>query len=279
MSSWAETVLNGAINAETIRMPYVASTRANYPVPTGGLSILPTSDGSMSWLNGAGYQMKLVTTVAADSTFTMPPASTATLVDTTSIQTLSNKTFLTPVQINNSITAQDLLLASGYEKWEDLNMLGVAKGTGAAQPTYSVFMTNFMAWSFINGADKELYFENQFPHRRKYSSDIRFHVHWCPSTAAAGNVTWRLSYTICEIGSTWTSGSVLSDITVPAPGVAYQHTMSNFATIALASTGPSANFYCRLQRVGSTDTYAAPVFLTGFDVHYLIDKPAGDSYT
>jgi len=133
-------------------------------------------------------------------------------------------------------------------------------------------MTNFMAWSFPNGSDKELYFEGQFPHARKYNSDVKFHVHWNPATNAAGNVIWRLTYSVCELSGTWTSGSALADITVATPAVANKMVSSNFATVTLAHTTPSANFYCKLQRMGGTDTYGAGVFLTGFDVHYQVDK-------
>lgn len=92
--SLCEYSFGGAVDSVCFRVLYDVNARNNYPPPVGGISILPTTTGDMSWIKGNGDEVKLVSTVAGDVTFTLPASSTATLVDSTSSQTMQNKTLL-----------------------------------------------------------------------------------------------------------------------------------------------------------------------------------------
>jgi hypothetical protein len=113
------------------------------------------------------------------------------------------------------------------------------------------------------------------------SHKLRVRLKWQPSSAAAGNVTWRVFTAIATAGSvlTTTSPGVIGDgtpatVTTPAPGVTGQETISELEVgITGVVTADRPTLLLMLQREGSagTDTYNEDVYIRpgGVELEWL----------
>ena len=101
---------------------------------------------------------------------------------------------------------------------------------------------------------------------------IKPHIHWFPTTAAAGNVKWNLAYTITNVGTLEPAETVLSTTTA-TPG-AIQSTISAFSDIDVSAFTHGAQFCFRLYRDPSdvADTYGADVATKTLGLHVEIQS-------
>jgi len=168
--------------------------------------------------------------------------------------------------------------------WNDIRVpLSSLKRLGFTDPDWEQFQddgaasTGVYAPAFATNADQEVFFAAQLPHDWKLGSDLQPHVHWSPSDANAGNVTWKLEYTISDINGTFGNTSTIS-VTDAADTVALKHQIVGFSSdIDMSSYTDNGDvsimLICRLYRdVSDGDTYGSDAFLLETDFHYEIDS-------
>lgn len=168
------------------------------------------------------------------------------------------------------------------DRWEDLQCIQSVRMAGVNDPVLSPWQPggagSLRVYEFVNTGTRELFFTAQLPHSARNGTIIKPHVHFATrSTANTGVVRWQLEYTIqspmstayvapTTIGGSYTFGANMQDI----------HLVQSIdsGTITLPSTGSSHILVGRLFRAGGVapDTFAASVFLLGFDFHYQVNK-------
>jgi hypothetical protein len=206
---------------------------------------------------------------------------------------ICNKTHAQEVKINSNfvVEADGTIRNDGAATtWDDLMVYPDATTKGNSNsPVWTRFGNNgnsqgVFLWMFDASTEQELYFCVQIPHSYKLGSTLQPHVHWTTltGTPSGTNVVWGLEYTIMKIGGLFsttttilTANSVITEIGTPS-GVG-QHLITSFGGIVSGSSpnniGISTILMCRLFRkaADSNDTFANPVGLLGFDVHYEKD--------
>lgn len=163
----------------------------------------------------------------------------------------------------------------GTTAWEDLRVpLSTASILGlAGDADYDVFLGATRAYTFQTAADENVYFSVQLPHSYKHGTNLRPHVHWAPSDANAGDVTWCLEYTLAELEGTF-PGTTTICVTDATETTAHKHQIASFAEIdGSAIDSVSAMINCRLYRdVDNGDDYGSDAFALEIDFHYEVDS-------
>jgi hypothetical protein len=125
-----------------------------------------------------------------------------------------------------------------------------------------------------------VYVINQMPHSWIEGSDIFPHVHWAKTTAAAGNVVWRLRYRFCNVGDVLTAWSDPITVSSTVSGTsdtntAYKQLISSFGALEFPNGRISMILIFEIARIGGdlADTYNADAALFEFDVHYKLNQP------
>lgn len=166
--------------------------------------------------------------------------------------------------------------------WDDVLVpLSTAKATGggAIDPTWTDISGGnnvAFAWYFGAGNEHQLNWTAQLPHRWKEGSYIYPHVHWYPTTAAAGGVSWLCQFQMASVGGTFPAVTTYNSgaITSAASGVAKQHQVTSFPAFNAVGHTISAILMGRIWRNGgnANDTYGADVAGLHIDFHIEIDS-------
>lgn len=161
-------------------------------------------------------------------------------------------------------------------QWDDMRVpvSALAPGATAADPIIYGPAGSVRIRGFDGGVTLEsMDFCAQLPHGYKEGTDIQPHVHWCPTTNAAGNVIWNLDYYWLDIGSTIPVLTTINTGAVAAGGTAWKHLKSDLPVISGTGKLISSMLMCRIFRdpVGS-DTYPDDAGLLEIDFHYQIDS-------
>ena len=107
------------------------------------------------------------------------------------------------------------------------------------------------------------------------------HLHWRKTTAAAGNVGWKLEYKYAAPGGDfgeWAQLGAVQYTPVSATvdnDTATRHLITSFGDL-LMPVSLSTKIYFKLTRVASDtvgDTYGADALAMSFDYHYPADSP------
>lgn len=161
--------------------------------------------------------------------------------------------------------------------WEDLRvpMQNTVLTPAKSEPEFENVADGLYAYAFDhdNDADESLHFVVQLPHAYKVGSNLRFHVHWAPSTTNTGNVVWELEYSASAINGTFPSSTSIEKLDA-ADGTALKHQISSFAEIDGSSLGMSSMLICRLTRLGDdgTDTFTGVAYALEADFHIELDQ-------
>lgn len=160
--------------------------------------------------------------------------------------------------------------------WEDVRVSLNTRYSGNTQPGLSGFAgsASLLAYTFGGGSQmQEIFFEIQLPHLWAEGTSIKPHVHWSPSDANSGNVTWYLEYTWANYGSVFPSSTTIN-ATQAAAGTAFTSQIAGFSDITATGKKISSMIMCRLYRDPSqaSDTYNSNAFLLGFDIHIQISS-------
>jgi hypothetical protein len=156
-------------------------------------------------------------------------------------------------------------------KWNDINV-GIGFTLGSSAPSLDIITGAIRVYSFDGtGPTNQAYASIELLHDYKEGTDIYPHLHWTPTTAAAGNVKWQLEYNVVSPGDA-ISGSTTISVVTAAGGI--KLTNSEFSP-AISGTNRKVGdqIMFRLFRNSSDgdDTYADPAGLVSFGVHYQVD--------
>ncbi len=166
-------------------------------------------------------------------------------------------------------------------EWDDMRVpMTSVKAAGVRDPDFIQFRddgggsTGVFSWAFIGTGAliEELFFSAQIPHGYVEGTDLEAHVHWSPSTAAAGNVVWQLEYTVAdEIAGVFGTTTLLVAPAVSTESTQYKHIRSELGQIPGTGLGISSIIIGRIFRdpANGSDTYGADAFLLEVDFHFL----------
>lgn len=93
-----------------------------------------------------------------------------------------------------------LVFSGTATTWRDFNFAAVALGAAASAPDLiqvrggMLFMRGFDG----NSTTEQLFGTLELDHMWKEGSVIKPHVHWMATTAASGNVVWRLTWAVTD---------------------------------------------------------------------------------
>ena len=294
-------------NAPNLQITVAAVVFAN--PAAGTLFIRPTFESKMSdmddvngtalttsgqipvWNQTASYFdfTKNINDYATDTELSTHIADTTThgttgdIVGTSDTQILTNKKFGDSSNYTTFEADGTKVLVGNATVWEDENFSGVALGVGPTPPDLIDYnSTSIKVRGFDGSAITESLFGGaEYPHKAKVGADISFHVHWAPTTNAAGSVKWQLAYVWVNVDGTATAETVIS-VTQASSGTAWAMHKIAFPTVSGAGKGFSSQIGIRLFRnpTDVADTYpddAAICFTFGF--HYEIDTDGSRQIT
>lgn len=250
-----------------------------------------------AWVEGT---MLFLDSVAGELTSTRPTAPKAIVpMGIVLYQHISNGViFIKPSPIHNYVELSDVdstgivdgshfywdsasstfkPLESGFNSkilWEDVVVPIAGLGSGASSPDLTAFLGNIQAYAFAGTATLEqLYGSFEVLHGTKLGTDLRPHIHWCPSDANAGNVKWQLEYTIRNNLGVYSAPTTVS-ATIATGGIALQHQIVEFPIINGSALTIGAICMFRLFRDpnDAEDTYNSDAFALSFGVHYQVDS-------
>jgi hypothetical protein len=161
-------------------------------------------------------------------------------------------------------------------QWNDINFPGASLGAGASAPDLEIAFGagNVLLRTFDgNVTTEQLYAADEMLHGYVEGTDIHFHIHWMPTTAAAGNVKWQLQYSWGNVGAVMPAPTTIT-VTDAAAGVAWTHQLSSFPVISGTGKEIGSQFAFRFFRVpnDAADTYGADAALLSIGIHYQIDS-------
>jgi hypothetical protein len=165
--------------------------------------------------------------------------------------------------------------AGGLDQWRDNNFAAVSLGVGVTPPDQIPLNGGTVQVRAFDGAaiTEQLFFATEYNHEAKEDSDIQFHVHWSPTTAAAGDVKWQLTYHWVNIDGAFGAETTIS-VTQAAGGVAWKANKISFPTVDGTGMQIGSQIIGRLFRdpTDAADTYGDDAAITGtFGIHYLVD--------
>lgn len=169
--------------------------------------------------------------------------------------------------------------------YEDLRVAAVSTNAGGSQaPTFTKFRDDgagsqgVFGYSFVAGAEKELYLSVQLPHSWRQGTDVLAHVHFSTLATTTGTVIWGLEYTWANVNGTYPTTTLSTssyDITANSQ---YKHMLSPIVTLSGSGKTISSVIICRVYRTsGGTNTGA--MILTDVDFHYQTDTIGSSAET
>ena len=156
---------------------------------------------------------------------------------------------------------------------EDLRVPISAVNVGASKaPGFDVFLGTTYAYHFSPSSGEFVYFVVQLPHSWKEGSSIEPHIHWAPSDATTGTVTWQLEYTWANNNDTFLAPSTIF-VRQATKGKSHYMQKAEFPDLDGTGKKISSMIVCTLSRYASDtlDTYAADAALLELDFHYTMD--------
>lgn len=143
------------------------------------------------------------------------------------------------------------------------------------KPDYGIWLWPAHTYLFDAAAPESLFFEVELPHDHKTGTAIDAHVHWGATSTDAGNVAWKLVYSIKDIGGTFAfaAGDTLS-ARQAGSGTAGQNQFCDLGDVSTTSIlGVSAILTGILYRDAArgSDTYTGDAALLNIGFHYRKD--------
>lgn len=156
--------------------------------------------------------------------------------------------------------------------WNDINKSLLPLSTGANVPPIIAVngATYIKVRAFSGGATTHELGEGfEVLHDYKEGSDVYPHIHWAPTTAAAGNVKFQLAYMWVNRDGIFENETIIT-VTIATPGIAWKEQRTNFPTISGAGKEIGSRFQFVLFRIPSdaADTYGDQVAPFDFGLHY-----------
>jgi len=164
--------------------------------------------------------------------------------------------------------------------YEDANVGTVSLRAGASAPDLIQLRgSNVYAYAFNGGVTTEqLFGAIEVPHSADENATITFHVHWMPTSAAAGNVRWALEYYLVSPDTTIPAAANAVVVVQAAAGIAWRDQRADFPTIPQGADpalviGSQLVFRFYRNPNHADDTYAADACVHGtIGFHYQINS-------
>lgn len=188
-----------------------------------------------------------------------------------------------PIRTTNSITESELTdphsrLAYQRTYWDDAicSVGTLSQGNIPADPiTFGASGIRPMVYGF--GVNEDMDGSLQLSHRYKEGTNISFHIHWTPTSSAAGNVKWQLDYYWLNVGDA-AGASTSVTVEAPAGGTAWAHKITGFTAFVGTGKKISSVLVFKLKRIAaSANEYGADAALLSVDAHFEIDTPGSDT--
>ena len=167
------------------------------------------------------------------------------------------------------------------ERWKDhlVSLAGVNPVGPATEPTVDPAGEG---WLFAGvSTDTVAVLTAQINHDAKQGSVmISPHIHWRKTTAAAGNVTWKLEAKSAAPGGDYGDYVTIGEVSTTSEyttdnNTATRHLITEFGDYTM-TMALSTIIIFKLTRVASntsTDTYGADALAMSIDFHYQVDTP------
>lgn len=169
--------------------------------------------------------------------------------------------------------------------WDDLRVPTTsARDAGVRPPNFAQFRDDgsgsngVYGSEFIDGAERELFFEAQTPHARKTGTDLDLHAHFSTKDTVVDGQTVQFfaEYTAAALFDVFPTTTIATsdftwDTANPAH-VPYAHLLHDIADIDGSGLGISSMILVRAGRDGSSDTFGGHVFIFEWDFHIQIDS-------
>lgn len=220
-------------------------------------------DGGLIGDAGGGYTLPL-------------PADVSDFVTKSGDQTISGpKRFGTDTD-NTTFEADGTMKMNGAATvWDDINVSLVPAAGGGSLPSVIAFngdaRLDCYAFNGTTATTDEIHSSLEILHGYKEGSDIKFHLHWYPTTAAAGNVKWHLRYTWFNPG-TLPGAAATATAVAATSGVAWKEQATSFTLTGTGKVmGSRLVFSLFRDPADAADTYTAAAAVTDMGVHYERD--------
>lgn len=207
--------------------------------------------------------------------------ATGEVVGATNAQTISNKIFDDSNKYGGEAdytefeTDGTMVARGAATTWNDVNIsLVPPAGQSSALPAVIAIngdaYLDCYAFSGTNSTPDEIHGSIEVLHDYKEGSDIVFHVHWAPTTAAIGNVKWQLRF--AWFNPLGIPAGVTQTVVDTTSGIAWQEQNSSFIISGVGKTMGSRFIFCLFRDpVDALDTYAANVAAYDMGIHYEKD--------
>ncbi len=159
--------------------------------------------------------------------------------------------------------------------WRDITADIIIKGTGANDPTFTVYtgITTIRAYSFSATVMQEVFLTFHVPHDYVPGTAIHLHAHWSNAAATpnTGNVVWGFDYTMARGFSQDPFAATTNILVIQAsPATRYMHMIAETVSISMPTLEPDSLILVRGYRDASNvlDTCTDAVFLHTMGIHY-----------
>lgn len=166
-------------------------------------------------------------------------------------------------------------ICAGFPIWRDLFTSVANLKAGATAPDFGTYQASGGLQTYLfDGSTRteEVHGSFELQHDYEEGTDIDFHVHWEPTTAAAGNVRWSIEYVWKNTGDGATVPTTIHSVNA-AGGTAWVTKKNDIGTITGTGKSIGSVFVFRLFRESThvDDTYAADAALIQVGIHYKVD--------
>lgn len=178
---------------------------------------------------------------------------------------------------NTTIEADGTMIAKGAATvWKDIDIDLSAQTSGGSVPALIAVngdpYIQSRAFAGTGATVEQLGGSKELIHEMIFGEQIIPHIHWAPTTSAAGDVKWQLRTMLVNRGGNY-SGGVTTSVVTPSPGIAWRGLRSDFPPISTVGIQAGARIIFTLFRdpADAADTYAASVIAPNFGVHVPVD--------
>lgn len=157
--------------------------------------------------------------------------------------------------------------------WEDANIGAASLPGGTSAPDLDVALDGTTIYQPVfNGSAtmEQLFASIEIPHATKLNDSIYPHVHWTPTSASAGDVTWIIKYAMCTDSNTITGEDSLV-VTTAAGGTAWRRKTTPFRGVYCNHLGTQFMFRFYREPTRTTDTYPDDAMVFTIGIHYKKD--------
>lgn len=167
-----------------------------------------------------------------------------------------------------------LVFVGNATVWNDINFEALSLGRSASAPDLiPILGSGGLEGVAFDGQTtlEQLFSGSEILHDYKEGSNIYPHIHWMPSTADAGNVTWFFEYSWTDTSGSFSAPTTLN--VTQAAGGAWVHQRADFQAINGTGMNIGSHIIFRLYRNPDAplDNYIRDAVLLSVAIHYESD--------